>query len=101
MFIAFDILTGWTKALVTHTTDSSIMRVGLFHKVGEILAIVFGYCCQFSFPYVGITVAIPLVETISTYIILMETASIIENLVKINPQLGDVLSKIFKKDDAK
>lgn len=98
-FIAFDVVTGWTKALATHTTDSSIMREGLFHKMGEILAILFGYGCQYAFPYVGITVEIPIVEAISIYIILMETASIVENLGKINPNLGKILDKVFRRKE--
>ena len=101
VFIAFDILTGWTKALATHTTNSSIMRVGLFHKLGEILAILFGYGCQYSFPKIGVAIPIPLPEAIATYIILMEVASIIENLTKINPQLAEVLNRLFKKGDEK
>lgn len=99
LFVAMDILTGWAKAVATHTTNSSIMRIGLFHKLGEILAILFGYACEFSFPYVGIAISIPLVESISTYIILMETASIVENIMKINPQLAEILGKLFKKED--
>lgn len=100
VFILFDIITGLVKAASTGTTSSSIMRVGLFHKVGEVLAILFGYACQFAFPYVDITIPIPMVEAISTYIILMEAASIIENLTKINPQLETILNKIFKKGDS-
>lgn len=38
IFIAFDVLTGWLKAFSTGTTNSSIMREGLFHKIGELLA---------------------------------------------------------------
>lgn len=103
VFIVLDILTGWTKALATGTTNSSVMRVGLYHKLGEVLAVGFGYICEFSFPYVGIAISVPLVESISTYIILMEVASIVENLTKINPHLAEILSKVFKKgeDDEK
>ena len=100
VFIALDILTGWTKALATGTTNSSIMRVGLFHKLGEILAIGVGYVCEFSFPMVGISISVPLVESISTYIILMEVASVIENITKINPQLTEVLSRLFKRGES-
>lgn len=99
IFIALDILTGWTKAVATGTTNSTIMRVGLFHKLGEILALGFGYACEVAFPYVGIMISIPLVESIGTYIILMEVASIVENIGKINPELTNVLSKLFKKQD--
>lgn len=98
IFIAFDVLTGWLKALATGTTDSSIMRKGLFHKLGEIVAMIFGYVCQYTLPYVGVTVNIPFAVAIGTYIVLMEIASIIENISKMNPAMGKVLGNVFSDD---
>ena len=46
IFIAFDVLTGWLKALITASTNSSVMRTGLMRKVGELLSVIFGYVCQ-------------------------------------------------------
>lgn len=97
VFIAFDVATGWLKAIATGTTDSSIMRQGLFHKLGEILAVMFGYMCEYLFPLLEIEVTIPFAAAIATYIVLMETASIIENLCIMNPNLANVMSKIFAK----
>lgn len=97
VFIAFDVATGWLKAIATGTTDSSIMRQGLFHKLGEILAVMFGYMCEYLFPYMEIDVTIPFAIAIATYIVLMETASIIENLCIMNPNLANVMGKIFDK----
>jgi len=94
-FIAFDVLTGWLKALATGTTNSSIMRQGLFHKVGELLAMIFGYGCEYAFPYVGVDIGLPVAGAICTYIILMETASIVENLSRISPGLSNALNKFF------
>lgn len=99
IFIAFDVLTGWLKALVTATTNSSIMRTGLMRKLGEILAIIFGYVCQYCLPMIGLSVDVPFAGAIATYIALMETASVIENICAINPNLRDALSKVF--DDKK
>lgn len=98
IFITFDIGTGWLKALSTGTADSSIMRKGLFHKLAEILAVLFGYTCEIVFPLVDINVSIPLAAGISTYIVIMETASIVENLAIMNPTLADILSKFFSKE---
>ena len=98
IFIAFDVLTGWLKALATGTTDSSIMRKGLFHKLGEIVAVIFGYVCQYTLPYVGVTINIPFAVAIGTYIVLMEIASIIENISHINPHLAQILTNVFSKD---
>lgn len=98
MFIAFDILTGWLKALSTGTVNSSIMRKGLMHKLGEILALVFGMLCEYAFPLLGIDSNIPFTFAISVYIIVMETASIIENLAVMNPQLAGILNRLFSKE---
>ena len=95
IFIVFDVLTGWLKALITATTNSSIMRTGLMRKVGELLAIIFGYVCQFCLPMIGVQVDVPFAGAIATYIVLMETASVIENICAINPNLRDALSKVF------
>lgn len=98
IFIIFDIITGWLKALSTGTTNSSIMRQGLFRKLAEIMSIIFGYMCEYAFPYAGIDVSIPFATGIATYIVLMETASIIENLAIMNPHLAEILDKFFSKD---
>lgn len=95
IFIAFDVLTGWLKALITASTNSSVMRTGLMRKVGELLAVIFGYVCQYCLPMIGVYVDVPFAGAISTYIVLMETASVIENICVINPNLRDALSKVF------
>ena len=95
VFICFDVLTGWLKAISTGSVDSSIMRKGLYHKVGEILSVIFGYLCEYTFPIMNVPIELPIASGISIYIILMETASIIENLAIMNPQLSGVLSKFF------
>lgn len=95
-FIAFDIITGLIGAIKNGTYKSSVMREGLFHKIGEIMAIIFSYGCEMAFPYVGITVTIPICRSILIYIIIMETGSIIENITHISPELAAILSKTFK-----
>lgn len=95
VFICFDVLTGWLKAVYTGTLDSSIMRKGLFHKVGEVLAVGFGYMCELSFPLVGVPMQVPIAAGISVYIVLMETASIVENIAHMNPAMASILTKFF------
>lgn len=98
IFIAFDVLTGWLKALATGTTNSSIMRKGLYHKLGEIIAVIFGYVCQYSLPYLGVEIDVPFAVAIGTYIVIMEIASIIENISAINPQMAGILKNVFRRD---
>lgn len=96
IFIAFDITTGLFGALKNGTYKSSVMRNGLFHKVGEIFAILFSYGCEMMFPYVGITVNLPICQSVLIYIIIMETGSIVENITVISPELKAILGKVFK-----
>ena len=95
VFIVFDVVTGWLKALYTGTLDSSIARKGLFHKVSELLAMVFGYVCEYCFPLAGIPFKAPIAGAIGVYIVAMETASIVENIAAMNPNLAQILSKVF------
>lgn len=95
IFIVLDMIIGIVKAFATGTYKSLKMREGLWHKLGEMLCVGFGVLCEMSFPYVGITVSIPIVTTICIYIVLMETGSIVENLAMISPNIQKVLSKVF------
>lgn len=71
------------------------MREGLYHKLGEIFAVGFGFMCEYTFPYIGITVSVPIVTTICIYLVLMETGSIVENLAEISPNIKKILGKVF------
>ena len=95
-FIALDIITGLIGAIKNHNYQSSVMREGLFHKCGEILAIVFSYGCEYAFPVIGIDVSIPIANSVMIYIVIMETGSILENLSIIDPDLRKILEKTFK-----
>ena len=94
-FIAFDILTGLIGAIKSGTYKSTKMREGLFHKLGEYFAVAFAYGCEYSFPYVGITVNIPICTSVVVYIVIMETGSIVENIGIISPDLKKILGKTF------
>lgn len=71
------------------------MRDGLYHKLGEILAVIFGVLCELAFPTVGIDIKIPIVSSICIYLVIMETGSIVENLAIISPNIQKILSKVF------
>lgn len=96
-FILLDIITGLTASIKNGTYRSSVMREGLFHKLGEFLAVAFSYGCEYSFPIVGIDISIPIAKTVLVYIIIMETGSIIENISKISPEVKSILDKTFKR----
>lgn len=95
-FMLFDILTGWLKAVKNGSFKSAKMKQGLYSKCGNLIALVFMYGLEHSLPYLGIDTTIPLVKAVTTYIAVMETSSIFENLGVINPELGKKLSALFE-----
>ena len=103
VLILFDILAGVVAAARAHSLDSSIMREGMYNKVGEILLMMFAVICNYLLgmePFVSIGIPEEVTYLIAAYIGGMEILSIIENICKINPSLplAKILS-IFNLDD--
>lgn len=97
-FILLDLVTGAVKAFKEKNWSSSVMREGLFHKIGSVLTIVFGIMVDYAQSFVDIGVTIPMASAICAYIILMEIGSIIENVCIINPEiLPDKIKGYFQK----
>ena len=97
-FIVLDFVTGIIKALKQKNFNSSVMREGLFHKTVSIICVLFGALVDYAQTLIDLGVNIPIALAICTYIILMECASIIENLGQINPQIiPDKLREHFGK----
>lgn len=86
-FIVMDMVTGIIKALKNKEFTSSIMREGLFHKVGSILCMVFGVLVDYAQTLVDLGVTIPVASAVCVYICMMEIGSIIENVSMINPEI--------------
>lgn len=99
-FIVADIATGLIKAIATHSYSSSVMREGLFHKLGEIFCLVFGVLCDYTLPLIGINIPLSVAQSVSIYIIIMEIGSVVENIGVLNPELSKYLGKIFEKIEA-
>lgn len=95
VFILMDILTGLVKALTKGDFNSQKMRVGLMHKAGELLAVALGFAIDWSLPIMGVQMNISWLSFVSIYIVLMEVASIIENIGIMCPPVGKALSKVF------
>ena len=96
-FILFDILTGFLKAMTNHTISSTALRKGLLHKLSEIVSIVFCFLCEYAIKFVDLNVSLPLVIAVSSYVIVMETISIIENIVEVNPDMLKFFQKYLNK----
>lgn len=94
--IALDVVTGFAKALYTQTVSSSKMREGFFHKFAIIALMSIAVMLNISAGYFDIGFDIPMVECPAVYLVVMELASILENLQTINPDLaGNGLFKIL------
>lgn len=97
VFIALDVVTGIAKAFATTGFDSSIMRQGFFHKLGEILAVALTLIADIGLPEIGVPLDVQLSGMCCVYLVLMEIGSIAENIGAINPDLVGPLNKIFVK----
>lgn len=91
--IAADIVTGLIAALYKREFASSVMREGLFHKVGEVCAVALLYGVEYAQPIIGIETGLPLFAAGCGYLVLMEIGSIVENLSKFTPGLDNILHK--------
>lgn len=89
LFIVIDVITGLLQAVMNKQLDSTVMRNGLFHKAAFLLAIAFGYACEYGMTYLELGFEMPIVGAVCVYICLTETVSILENLGKMNPELAN------------
>lgn len=86
-FIVFDFVTGIIKALAKKNFTSSGMRTGLYHKIGELLILLLAIGVDKANIYIDLGLNANIASGICVYIVLMEIASIIENIGIINPKL--------------
>ena len=97
IFILFDIITGLIKSVSTHSYQSSVMRQGLFHKLGELICFIFGVLCDIVLPEIGVQLPVSIAQSIGVYVVIMEIGSVVENIGEINPDLAKYLHRIFAK----
>lgn len=88
VLIVMDYLTGLAKSVVNKDIDSTKMRDGLWHKATYVAVIVLAEIIEHGQEAVDLGFTVPLVVPTCVYIVLTETASILENLSQINPELA-------------
>lgn len=93
-FIVADVLTGLVCAWVTHSFQSSKMREGAGHKLGELFAIGICYGVQYVLPLLGVTTTLNIVRGFTIYIVIMEFASIAENVIDMSPEMQGPLGQV-------
>lgn len=89
VLIVMDYLTGLAKAIAQKDIDSTKMRDGLWHKAAYIVVIVLAEVIEHGQEAVDLGFTVPLIVPACVYIVVTETASILENLGQINPELAD------------
>lgn len=94
-----DIITGFTGAVVKHDISSTKMRDGIGHKIMILVLIAVAYVLGVGLGHVSsINAEIPSTEVVCWYVVVMEIASILENISKAWPEFsGTSLFKYISK----
>lgn len=87
IFIVIDIVTGYIYSKISKSFKSSKMRLGFYHKFGEIglvlLLYLVSYYTKLTTPDVNLIEMFKLIECSSIYVVINEIGSIKENLILI------------------
>lgn len=84
-----DVLVGFLGACIRHDVQSGKMRTGLMHKMMVLVIIAVSYVLGVGLGYVsGVDVSIPSTEVVCGYVIVMELASVIENVAEAWPEFS-------------
>ena len=98
VFILLDIVSGLLKSWYLKDFKSSVMRSGLFHKVGEIMVLGLLYLVEIEAPVMGLEIGLPMFKVGCGYCAIMEIGSIIENLRAFTPAIDYIIHKEDKKN---
>lgn len=95
---ALDVITGYAAAMRRGELNSTVMKEGLWNKIGEVLAIVVSKCAEicitvFGIDFVNIDFKVPICTAMCAYVTLYELTSNVENIGKMNPIIGKWLVK--------
>lgn len=103
ILIIMDYGTGVANAIMHHQISSGKMRNGLWHKFAYIVVICTAILIEWGAQWLDLGFDLPLVAPVLISIALIEITSILENCVKINPELKayKVLNIFSKSQDEK
>lgn len=102
-----DVLLGYAAAVASKTVKSAKMREGLWHKTGEMGIICVGDVLDgMLLGGIDMPFTAPVTTAMIVYLAINEAVSCMENIVKLNPELGDkrffrVLMDALKETDTK
>ncbi|MFU0537418.1 phage holin family protein [Gardnerella greenwoodii] len=88
--VLLDFISGFTKAVYTHSVASSKMRDGLFHKFAYVLVIALCILLDYAQAKVNLGTHVPLVLIACGYIIITDIVSFVENVTAFNLQIANM-----------
>lgn len=90
VMMVMDIVTGFAGAIFTRTVSSTKMREGIGHKAMLVMLVVLAVLIQtFSLHIGDMGWSIPMILPVCVYIVVMEVASVVENVISAYPDLKD------------
>lgn len=94
-----DYVTGVVNAIMRNELSSEKMRRGLGHKFTYLAIICVALIVEYGSDYISLRIELPVFLPVCAGICLIEITSIMENCVKINPELSKSnILNIFKVD---
>lgn len=89
LLVLIDYITGVVNAIMHGGLSSKRMREGLGHKFTYLAVICVALIVEYGSDYINLGIELPVFIPVCTGICLTEITSIMENCVKINPELKD------------
>lgn len=99
LLVGIDYVTGVVNAIMHGELSSERMRQGFGHKFAYLAVICVALLVEYGSDYINLGIELPIFTPVCASICLIEITSIMENCIKINPELSksDILN-IFKID---
>ena len=99
LLVLIDYVTGVVNAIMHGELSSERMRQGLGHKFAYLAMICVALIVEYGSDYINLGIELPVFLPVCAGICLIEITSIMENCVKINPELsGSSILNIFNID---
>lgn len=99
LLVLIDYITGVVNAIMHGELSSKKMRQGLGHKFAYLAIICVALIVEYGSDYINLGIGLPAFSPVCVSICLIEITSIMENCVKINPDLKDSnILNIFNTD---
>lgn len=89
LLVLIDYVTGVVNAIMRGELSSERMRQGLAHKFTYLAVICVALIVEYGSDYINLGIELPVFIPVCAGICLIEITSIMENCIKINPELSD------------